>query len=59
MAAVVKARKKPADRGTKKQKPIRLTCPAGSAVVTVKPGRTLVEVLTALLEQEQTQRGAA
>jgi len=31
---------------------------AGSAVVTAKPGRTVVEVLTALLEQEKGRAAA-
>lgn len=56
--AVLKARQKPSTRAAKPTKPVRLTCTAGSAVVTVKPGRTVVEVLTALLEQER-QRSAA
>jgi ParB family chromosome partitioning protein len=58
MAAVVKARRKPASRATKQQKPVRLSCPAGTAVVTVRPGHTLVEVLTALLEQERGREAA-
>lgn len=57
MVAVKQARKRPASR-SKTSKPQRLTCPAGSAVVTVKPGRSVVDVLTSLLEQER-QRAAA
>jgi ParB family chromosome partitioning protein len=58
MTAVLKARRKPVEKAVKQRKPVRLTCPAGTAVVTVKPGRTLVEVLTALLEQERGREAA-
>jgi ParB family chromosome partitioning protein len=58
MTAVLKARRKPATRAAKTQKPIRLSCPAGTAVVTVKPGHTAVEVLAALLEQERVRDAA-
>ena len=58
VTAVLKARRKPASRAVKQQKPVRLACPAGGAVVTVKPGHTLVEVLTALLEQERVREAA-
>jgi ParB family chromosome partitioning protein len=57
MAAVKQARTRPR-RKPKAGKPIRVTCPAGAAVVTVKPGHTLVEVLTALLEQERGRAAA-
>lgn len=57
MAAVKEARKRPAAR-SKKAKPVRLTCPAGSVVVTPKPGHTVVEVLTSLLEQERNKKAA-
>jgi ParB family chromosome partitioning protein len=56
--AVKQARRKPAARAVKRQKSVRLSCPAGSAVVTVKAGHSLVDVLTGLLEQERV-RGAA
>jgi ParB family chromosome partitioning protein len=56
--AVLKARRKPATKAAKKQKPVRLACPAGSVVVTLKPGHTVVEVLTALLEQERRRDAA-
>jgi ParB family chromosome partitioning protein len=56
MVAVKQARKRPATRS--KTKTSKLSCPFGSVVVTVKPGRSVVEVLTALLEQER-QRAAA
>lgn len=57
--AVKQARRKSASRpAAKREKPVRLTCPAGAAVVTVKPGRTLVDVLTALLEQERRRAAA-
>jgi ParB family transcriptional regulator, chromosome partitioning protein len=56
MTAVKQARKRPARRD--KQKPTRLSCPAGSVVVTVNPGRSVVEVLTALLEQERGKAAA-
>jgi ParB family chromosome partitioning protein len=56
MAAVKQARKRAASRATKK--PVRLVCPAGAAVVTVKPGRSVVEVLTSLLEQERRREAA-
>ena len=56
--AVKQARRKPATRVQKSGKRIRLTCPAGTAVVTAKPGRTVVDVLVALLEQAR-QRDAA
>jgi ParB family chromosome partitioning protein len=58
MNAVVKARRKPPSRAVKQQRPVRLACPAGTAVVKVKPGHTLVEVLTALLEQERVREAA-
>lgn len=57
MVAVKQARKRPVSR-SKTPKPQRLTCPAGSAVVTVKQGHSVVDVLTSLLEQER-QRAAA
>lgn len=58
MTAVKQARRKPATTSARPMKPVRLTCPAGSAVVTVKPDRTLVEVLMILLEQEQRRSAA-
>lgn len=57
MVAVKRARKRP-ERREKPRKPVTVSCPAGTAVVTPKPGRTVVEVLTALLEQER-RKGAA
>jgi ParB family chromosome partitioning protein len=57
MVAVKQARKRPARR-EKPRKPSTLSCAAGTAVVTPKPGRTVVEVLTSLLEQER-RKGAA
>jgi hypothetical protein len=56
IVAVKQARKRPASRS--KTRPAKLTCPVGSAVVTAKPGRTVVEVLTALLEQEKGRAAA-
>lgn len=57
--AVKQARRKPAPKVVSKAtKPIRLACSAGSAVVTPKPGRSLVEVLTGLLEQARTREAA-
>jgi ParB/RepB/Spo0J family partition protein len=58
MAAVKTARRKPLSRAVKQQRPVRLACPAGTAVVKVKSGHTLVEVLTALLEQERVREAA-
>jgi ParB family chromosome partitioning protein len=58
MAAVVKARRRSSPRIVKPGKPVRLACPSGSAVVTVKQGHTLVEVLAALLEQERGRAAA-
>jgi ParB family chromosome partitioning protein len=55
MAAVKQARKRPAGRS----KMVKLSCPLGNAVVSVKRGSTVVEVLTALLEQERQRREAA
>jgi ParB family chromosome partitioning protein len=57
MTAVKQARSRGSRRG-KRARPTRLSCPAGAAVVTVKPGHTLVEVLTALLEQERSRAAA-
>lgn len=57
--AVKVARKRPTRRAkAKTTKPVRLTCPAGTAVVTVKPGHDVVEVLTALLEQARGKAAA-
>lgn len=56
MVAVKQARKRPATRS--KTKTSKLSCPFGSVVVTVKPGRSVVEVLTSLLEQEQRRAAA-
>jgi hypothetical protein len=56
-AAVQKARKRPA-RKTRSSKPVRLTSPAGTAVITPAPGRTVVDVLAALLEQERARSAA-
>jgi len=49
--AVKAARRKPKTR--QKTKTVRLSCDAGSAVVTVKPGKTVADVLAALIEQER------
>lgn len=57
MSAVMKARKRPASK-SKTTKPVKLSCAAGTAVVTPKHGQTVADVLTALLEQER-QRHAA
>jgi ParB family chromosome partitioning protein len=56
MVAVKQARKRPATRS--KTKTSKVSCPFGSAVVTVKPGRSVVEVLAALLEQEKGRAAA-
>ena len=56
-SAVQKARKR-TSRKTRASKPIRLTSPPGIALVTPAPGRTVVEVLTALLEQERARAAA-
>ena len=57
--AVKTARRRPASKSkSKTTKPVRLTCPAGTAVVTVKPGHDVVEVLTALLEQARGRAAA-
>lgn len=53
--AVLKARRK---SGAKASKPVRLVCPGGTAVVTVKQGHTVVDVLTALLEQARSRDAA-
>jgi ParB family chromosome partitioning protein len=57
MVAVKQARTRPASKA-KATKPTRLSCPAGSAVVAVKPGHSLVEVLTTLLEQAKGRAAA-
>jgi ParB family transcriptional regulator, chromosome partitioning protein len=57
MAAVKREREKAARRPKAKQT-TTLTCPAGSAVITPTAGRTVVDVLLGLLEQEK-KRGAA
>jgi len=57
MAAVKRERAKAARRPKTKQT-TTLTCPAGSAVISPVAGRTVVDVLLGLLEQEQ-KRGAA
>jgi ParB family chromosome partitioning protein len=42
----------------KPSKPVRLSCSAGSAVVTVKAGSSVADVLAALLEQERNRKAA-
>ena len=58
MAAVKQARKRAVRKSKTKSRSTTLSCDAGTAVVTVRPGRSVVEVLTGLLEQER-KRGAA
>lgn len=58
MTAVKQARKRPPRRQQKTAKPVRLTATVGAAVVTPKPGHTVVEVLAALLEQERGRAAA-
>jgi ParB family chromosome partitioning protein len=50
--AVRAARKKPASK-SKKPNTVRLSCDAGTAVVTVKPGKTVGDFLATLIEQER------
>jgi hypothetical protein len=57
--AVKQSRRKPAGKGKKASaRPTRVSCAAGSAVVTVKPGHTLADVLLGLLEQERGKAAA-
>jgi ParB family chromosome partitioning protein len=58
MAAVKAARKRPSKKQKSMAKATTLSCSSGKAVITANPGRSVVEVLTALLEQER-KRGAA
>lgn len=48
-------RRKP---GRPRSRPAKLSCPAGAATVTPRPGRTVVEVLAELLEQERRREAA-
>jgi ParB family chromosome partitioning protein len=60
VAAVMKARRKPAASGRRADRPapVRIPTPAGVVVVTPKPGRSVVDALAAALDAER-QRGAA
>ena len=57
-AAVQRARRRPGKRSKRAATSVRLVTPAGAAVITPNRGRTVVEVLAALLEQEQKREAA-
>lgn len=57
--AVKVARRKPAGRSKDKNtKPVRITTPAGTVVVTVKPGQSVADVLVAALDHERRRAAA-
>lgn len=56
--AAMQTAKRKRQRKTSKPKSVRLRCPAGSAVITLAEGSTVVDVLVALLEQEQGRKAA-
>jgi len=58
MAAVKKASRGKARRKSSRQSAVRIDTPAGTAVVTVKPGHSVDDVLASAREQER-RRGAA
>jgi ParB family chromosome partitioning protein len=60
MSAVKQARRKPASNSRKASKtaPVRIVTAAGVVVVTVKPGKSVVDALMAAVEAER-KRGAA
>jgi ParB family chromosome partitioning protein len=58
IAAVKKARSESGRRKPSKPKSYRLTTDAGVAVVTPKPGRTVADVLAALLDAERRKSAA-
>ena len=60
VAAVMKARRRPASKARKSARaaPVRIATPAGVVVVTPKQGQSVVDVLVAALDAER-RRGAA
>jgi ParB family chromosome partitioning protein len=60
VAAVMKARRKPAAPGRRAARPapVRIPTPAGAVVVTPKPGRSVVDALAAALEVARKREAA-
>ena len=58
VAAVKKAGSRSGRRKSSKPKPVRITTPAGTVVVTVKPGQSVADVLVAALDHERGRAAA-
>lgn len=54
----MQAAKRKRQRKTSKRQAVRLRCPAGAATITLAEGSTVVDVLTALLDQERGRAAA-